>query len=96
MTAMRASRGLREQWCRFSTRVRPHGCRLLLAVRGRGNPRGQQGTPTLTLPPLSDGLRVLLMGMLWPFRRPSMCRPMHRQFLRNELLDLTAIVPAII
>jgi hypothetical protein len=57
-------------------------------------PRGQPWTPALTLPHVRDGLSVLLMAVLCPFRRPSMCRPMHRPFMRNKLLDLTTIVPA--
>jgi hypothetical protein len=48
----------------------------------------------LTLPHRRDGLRVLLMAVLWTFRRPSMCRPVHRQLMRNAVLDLTTIVPA--
>ena len=56
--------------------------------------RGQQGRPALTLPHMRDGLSVLLMAVLCPFRRPSLCRPVHRQFMRNALLDLTPIVPA--
>src|SRR5216683_3236257 len=55
--------------------------------------RSQQGTPALTLPHRRDGLSVLLMAVFCPFRRPSMCRPVHRQFMRNALLDLTTIVP---
>ena len=57
-------------------------------------PRGQPGTPALTLPHMRDGLSVLLMAVLCPFRRPSMGRPVHRQFMRNAWLDLTTIVPA--
>src|SRR6266699_6919041 len=34
------------------------------------------------------------MTVLWTFRRPFMGRPVPRQLLRNELLDLTTIVPA--
>jgi hypothetical protein len=37
---------------------------------------------------------VLRMTVLWTFRRPFMGRPVPRQLLRNELLDLTTIVPA--
>src|SRR5712691_4955145 len=62
-------------------------------VRGATH-RGQPWTPALTLPHVRDGLRVLLMAVLCTFRRPSMCRHMHRQFIRNALLDLTTIVPA--
>src|SRR5712691_6006832 len=57
-------------------------------------PRGQPWTPALTLPHVRYGLSVLLMAVLCTFRRPSMCRPVHRQFMRNELLDLTTIVLA--
>jgi hypothetical protein len=57
-------------------------------------PRGQPWTPALTLPHVRDGLSVLLMAVLWTFRRPSMCRPMPRPFMRNALLDVTPIVPA--
>jgi len=42
-------------------------------------PWGQPWTPVLTLPHVHDGLRVLLMAVLCPFRRLSMCRPVHRQ-----------------
>ena len=56
-------------------------------------PGGQPWTPALTLPHVRYGLSVRLMAVLCTFRRPSMCRPVHRQFMRNELLDLTAIVP---
>jgi hypothetical protein len=55
---------------------------------------GQPWTPALTLPHVRDGLSVLLMAVFCTFRRPSMCRPVHRQFMRNEWLDLTTIVPA--
>src|SRR3989442_8855860 len=70
----------------------------LSLIAGRGSigetHRGQQGTPALTLPHMRDGLRVLLMAVLCPCRRPSLCHPVHRQFMRNELLDLTTIIPA--
>src|SRR5712691_451428 len=55
--------------------------------------RGQQGTPALTLPHVCDGLSVL-QRVFYTFRGPSMCRPVRRQFMRNELLDLSTIVPA--
>ncbi len=65
------------------------GCGLMGAT-----PQGQPWTPALTLPHVRDGLSVLLMAVFCTFRRPSMCRPVHRQFMRNALLDLTTIVPA--
>ena len=57
-------------------------------------PWGQPWTPVLTLPHVHDGLRVLLMAVLCTFRRPSRCRPVHRQLMHNELLDLTTFIPA--
>ena len=57
-------------------------------------PRGQPRTPALMLPHGCEGLRVLLRAVLCTFHRPARCRPVPRQFMRNELLDLNAIVPA--
>jgi hypothetical protein len=54
----------------------------------------QPGTPAVTLPRMHDGRSVLLMAVFCPFRRPSMCRSVHRQLMRNELLDLATIIPA--
>ena len=48
----------------------------------------------MMLPPGCEGLRVRRMTVLWTFRRPFLGRPVPRQFMRNELLDLTTIVPA--
>jgi hypothetical protein len=42
---------------------------------------------------MRDGLSALRMAVLCPFRRSSMCRYVHRELTRNELLDLTPIVP---
>ena len=56
--------------------------------------RGQPWTPAVTLPHRRDGLSALLMAVLWTFRRSTMCRHVHREFMRNELFDLTTIVPA--
>jgi hypothetical protein len=56
-------------------------------------PRGQPWTPALTLPPVRYGLRVLRMAVCCTFSRPSMCRHVHRQLLRNELPNFTTIVP---
>jgi hypothetical protein len=55
--------------------------------------RGQQLTPALTLPHVRAGLSVLLMEVFCPFRMPSMCRQVHRPFMRNELPALTTTVP---
>ena len=54
--------------------------------------RGQPWTPALMLPHGCDGLSVRRMTVLCTFRMPSMGRPVPRQFMRNELLDLTPIV----
>src|SRR6266446_6814111 len=57
-------------------------------------PRGYPWTHALMLPHVRDGLSALLRAVLCTCHRPSMCRPMYRPFMRNALLDLTAIVPA--
>ncbi len=46
-------------------------------------PRGQLRTSALTLPYVRDGPSVRLREVLWTFRRPAMCRPGHRPFMRN-------------
>ena len=50
--------------------------------------------PALTLPHVCYGLSVRRMAVLSTFRRPSMRHPVHRQLMRNELLDMTTIIPA--
>jgi len=50
--------------------------------------RGQPQTPAMMLPHGGEGLRVRRLIVLWTFRRPLMGRPVSRQLLRNELLDL--------
>jgi hypothetical protein len=57
-------------------------------------PRGQPWTPAVTLPHRRDGLSVRWMAVLWTFREPSLCRQVHREFMRNMLLDLTPSIPA--
>jgi hypothetical protein len=56
--------------------------------------RGQPWTSAWTLPHGRDGLSARRMAALCTFRKPSMCRQVHRQCMRNALLDLTPIVPA--
>jgi hypothetical protein len=56
-------------------------------------PRGQPWTPAVTLLHVRDGLRVRLMVVVSPFRRPSRCRPVHRPCMRTALRALTPIVP---
>jgi hypothetical protein len=55
--------------------------------------RSEQLTPALTLPHVRYGLSVLLMEVFCTFRMLAMCRPVHRQFMRNELSAFTTIVP---
>src|SRR6266850_1500642 len=57
-------------------------------------PRGQPWTPALALPHRRDGLSARRMAVLYTFREPSLGRQMHREFMRNALLDLTTIMPA--
>ena len=57
-------------------------------------PRGQPWTPAVTLPQERDGLSARRMAVLWTFREPSLCRHVHREFMRNAVLDLTPIIPA--
>ena len=72
----------------------PTGWSSIAAWCGSGaTPRGQQGPPACTLPHVRDGLRVRFRATLCPCGRSSMGRPVHHQFLRNALPDLTTIVP---
>jgi len=48
----------------------------------------------MMLPHGSEGLRMRRMTVLCTFRRPFMGRSVRHQLMRNELLDLTTIVPA--
>jgi hypothetical protein len=57
-------------------------------------PRGQQGRPILGLSHRRSRLSALLMAVVWTFRRPSLCRHVHRSCMRNEVRDLPTIVPA--
>ena len=41
-----------------------------------------------------DGLSARRMVVLGTFRAPSLCRRVHRAFMRNALLDYTPILPA--
>ncbi len=40
--------------------------------------RGQPWAPALMLPPMRDGLSALLREVFCTFRRPSICRHVHR------------------
>src|SRR5438093_11271269 len=56
-------------------------------------PRGQPWTPAVTLPQGRDGLSARRMAVLWTFREPSLCRHVHRELLRNAVLNVTPIIP---
>src|SRR5215468_12459830 len=65
----------------------------LLAVGGRSGatPRGQPWMYAVMLPQGCNGLSVRRMAVLWAFRAPALCRPLHRELMRSGLLDLTSI-----
>ena len=68
----------------------------LLAVWGLSGatPRGQSWTSAVLLPHGRNGLNARRMAVLSTFREPSLCRQVHREFMRNAVLDLTPIIPA--
>src|SRR2546428_13258441 len=45
------------------------------------------------LPQGRDGLSARRMAVLCTFREPSLCRHVHRELMRNAVLDLTPIIP---
>ena len=49
---------------------------------------------TMTLSQGHDGLSARRMAVFCTFRKPSLCRQVHRECIRNALLDVTPIVPA--
>ena len=57
-------------------------------------PRGQLQTPAMMLPHGGEGLRAADDGVV-DVPQALHAAPVPRQLLRNELLDLTTIVPAI-
>ena len=50
--------------------------------------RGQPWTPALTLPQVRDGRSVLRLEVFCTLTIPSICRQVHRQFMRNALARL--------
>jgi hypothetical protein len=48
----------------------------------------------VTLPHGRDGLSAWRMAVLSTFCEPSLSRQMHRELMRNALLDLTPIILA--
>ena len=57
-------------------------------------PRGQPWTPAVTLSHGRDGLSARRMAVLWTVREPSLGRHVHRECMRNAVLDVTPIIPA--
>src|SRR5262249_36414239 len=57
-------------------------------------PRGQPWTPAVTLPHGRDGLSAQRMAVLCTFHEPSLCCHVHREFMRNAVVNLTLIIPA--
>ena len=57
-------------------------------------PRGQPWTTAVTLPHGHNGLSARRMAVVWTFREPSRCRPVHREFMRSALRDVPPRVPA--
>ncbi len=47
----------------------------------------------MTLPDGRDGLSAQRIAAWCTLREPSLCRHVHREFMRNVLLDLTPILP---
>ena len=68
----------------------------LLAVRCLigATHRGQPWTLAVTLPYGCDGLSAWLIAVLWTFHELALCRHARREFMCNELLDFTPIIPA--
>ena len=58
--------------------------------------RGQQWTPTVTLPHGRDGLSARRMAVVWTFHEPSLDRHVPHEFMRNAVLHSLLIIPATI
>jgi hypothetical protein len=63
-------------------------------VRARCNPLGAAVDAGLDAAARARRAERAVDGGVGPFRRPPLCRPVHRQLLRNALLDLITFVPA--
>jgi hypothetical protein len=79
--------------------VSPPVCATGLSLIARGcligaTPRGQPWTSAVRLPQGRNGLSARRMTVLETCRAPSLCRHVHREFMRSALLDLTPIIPA--
>src|SRR6266851_9686082 len=79
--------------------VAPPVCTPGLSLLARGclidaTPRGQPWTSAVTLPHGRNGLSARRMAVLSMFRAPSLCRHVHREFMRSALLDVTPLISA--
>ena len=88
-----------QRWCRCSGVVAPPVCAHRVVphrwvVRDGYNPSGSAVDAGLDAAHGCYGRRGRRMTVLCSFRRPSMCRPVPRQYMRNEWLDVTTLVPA--
>ena len=57
-------------------------------------PWGQPWTSAVTLLHGRDGLSARRMAVLSTFCEPSLCRHVHREFMRKAALNLNLIIPA--
>src|SRR5438132_1065724 len=77
----------------FSSRV----AHRVVPDRGVGPERchasGVAVTSAVTLPQGRNRLSARRMAVLSTFHEPSLCRPVHRELLRNAVLDVTPIIP---
>jgi hypothetical protein len=62
-------------------------------LRG-ATPREQPWTSAVTLPHGRNGQNARRMAVLSTCPEPSLCRQVHRELLRNVLLDLTPLIAA--
>jgi hypothetical protein len=88
-----ASRGMRSDEVVAPPVRGPRRALLAMWCLSRATPRGQPWTPAVTLPHGRNGLSVRRMAVLSTFREPSLCRQVHRELMRNAVLDLTPIIP---
>src|SRR2546430_17442023 len=85
-----ASRGIVRRLGRCATGL----SQIAIGCLSGATPRGQPWTSAVTLPHGRNGLSARWMAVLYTFREPSLCRQVHREFMRSALLDLTSIIPA--
>ena len=89
-----ASRGMVRRWSRFFSHVRPRVSPIARGGLIGATSRGQPWTSAVALPPERHGLIAWRMAVLSTFRAPSLCRHVHRAFLRSVWLDVPSIIAA--